>query len=74
MKSRGEAWYSNRQTQSGICWYKLAGNMQRRKLSRSGNISKSKDTLPKQCLLSLKDTGDNSGGGEVYGFVTAGDS
>jgi len=28
----------------------------------------------KQCLLSLKDAADNNGGGEVYGFVTTGDS
>ena len=28
----------------------------------------------KQCLLSLKDMGDNNGGGEVYGFVTTGES
>jgi len=28
----------------------------------------------KQCLLSLKDAGENNGGGEVYGFLTTGDS
>ena len=28
----------------------------------------------KQCLLSLKDLGDNNGGGEVYGFTTTGKS
>ncbi|KAI5839536.1 hypothetical protein DFP73DRAFT_561246, partial [Morchella snyderi] len=28
----------------------------------------------KQCLLSMKDARDNNGGGEVYGFVTTGES
>jgi len=26
MKSRREAWYSNRRTQGGICWYDVGGN------------------------------------------------
>lgn len=28
----------------------------------------------RQCLLSMKDMGDNNGGGEVYGFTTTGES
>ncbi|KAA8895995.1 hypothetical protein FN846DRAFT_893670 [Sphaerosporella brunnea] len=28
----------------------------------------------KQCLLAMKDTSDNNGGGRVYGFVTTGES
>ncbi|RPA93688.1 hypothetical protein L873DRAFT_1645810, partial [Choiromyces venosus 120613-1] len=28
----------------------------------------------KQCLLSLKDIRDNNGGGEVYGFITTGET
>lgn len=28
----------------------------------------------KQCLLAMKDARDNNGGGEVYGFVTTGDT
>lgn len=28
----------------------------------------------KQCLLAMKDAKDNNGGGEVYGFVTTGDT
>lgn len=28
----------------------------------------------KQCLLAMKDIQDNNGGGDVYGFITTGDS
>lgn len=30
--------------------------------------------LERQCLLAIKDMGDNNGGGEVYGFITTGES